>query len=136
QYSNGAFQVEYDGFKNIYQFITRYIDRTNQDVQFVLFTLYSCTNDVIDTEELFHAMKKLEQAIVVSLRRGDVATRYSSSQFVVILMDASKDNGLMVVNRIKDTWTQINDFSGVDMEYDLREITRDKEEYPDKFTKM
>ena len=136
QYSNGAYQVEYDGFKNIYQFITRYTDRTNQNVQFVLFTLFECSNTVIDTEELFHAMKKLEQAIIVSLRRGDVATRYSSSQFVVILMDASEENGFMVVNRIKDTWTQINDFSGIDMEYDIRAIAREKESYPEKFTKM
>jgi len=42
--------------------------------------------------------KALESAIVRSLRRGDVTSRFSSTQQVVVLMDASKEDGVMVAN--------------------------------------
>ena len=96
---SGAYRVEYDGFKRIYHFVARCMERKSQDVQLVLFTIQG---DRIGTEEAGkEAMELLDQAVSGSLRRGDVATRCGNTQYVAILMNASPENGNMVAGRIQ-----------------------------------
>lgn len=96
--ATGAYQVEYNGFKRIYHFVARCMERKAQDVQLVLFTVKA--EPEINWEEDNIYIKALEEAVSKSLRRGDVATKCGVVQYVVILMDASEQNGEMVANRI------------------------------------
>lgn len=93
----GAYKVEYEGFKKIYRFVSRCMDRKNQDVQIVLFSLEGDVPPEPNNEYLI----KLSDSVASSLRRGDVATECGNSQYVVILMDANDDNGRKVADRIK-----------------------------------
>lgn len=128
-YSEGAFQVEYESFKRIYQFVSRYIGRTRQKVQTLLLTLQpQHKEDLPGEEEYKEAMEKLEHAIRLSLRRGDVSNFFSNSQFIVILMDTSKANGKMVANRIKDTYSRMNQKNRLVLEFDIQEIETRKED--------
>ena len=45
-------------------------------------------------------MSVLEDAIVYSLRSVDAGTRYSNSQYIVILMDTDLENGKKVAERV------------------------------------
>lgn len=122
-YKKGAYQVEYDGFKKIYRFIARCIGRTNQDVQTVLFTLNKGEDYIPDIQELVFAMDNLKNAVHESIRRGDVATNYSNSQFVVILMDSTYDDAKMVAGRIHDKYDELLSYSAnVDLSYDIQSI--------------
>lgn len=125
-YFNGAYKVEYEGFKYIYQFISRCVGRTKQCVQLVLFTISGPALMMEDEEVMLPAMKKLEQSIVASLRRGDVATHFSSSQYVIILMDANIENGELVAERVLSTWKNINDIDQIDVHYDIGDVLNKK----------
>ena len=47
-----------------------------------------------------NSLALLEKAIAQSLRRGDVTSRISLTQQIVILMGANKENGMHVVDRM------------------------------------
>lgn len=95
----GAFHVAYDEFKKIYDFVHRCVIRKNQKVQLVLFTLQSEENPQ-SGEGVDAAMAGLKESILTSLRSVDAGTRYSSSQYIVILMDTNIENGKMVAERV------------------------------------
>lgn len=122
-YKKGAYQVEYDGFKKIYRFVARCIGRTGQNVQTVLFTLTNKQGKIHDIQELIFAMDNLKHAVNESIRRGDVATNYSSSQFVVILMDSSMEDGIMVAQRIVNKYNELHQYHpDIEVEYDIQTI--------------
>lgn len=122
-YSKGAYQVEYEGFKKIYRFIARCIGRTKQEVQTVLFTLRTSSGCIPDVQQLLFSMDNLQTAVHESIRRGDVATNYSSSQFVVILMDSSITDAGMVADRIRDKYVQLQSFEpGMELHYDIQSV--------------
>ncbi|MBO5166083.1 MAG: diguanylate cyclase [Lachnospiraceae bacterium] len=97
--SKGAFNVAYDEFKKIYDFVFRCVARKNQKVQIVLFTLRIDGGKVVGNA-FDNAMQMLESSIISSLRAMDAGTRYSSSQYIVILMDTNIENGKMVAERV------------------------------------
>ncbi len=123
---SGAYKVEYSGFKRIYRFVARCVERSKQDVQIVLFSVSSPAdpskaggNEEL-TMKLDHCMQKLEEAVAGSLRRGDVATKFSTSQY--ILMDATLENGEKVVSRIMDKYHKDNSYPDYEISYDIQSI--------------
>ena len=119
-FEEGAFRVEYEGFKHIYQFVSRSVGRTDNNVYILLLTVnhgeyYKVSNDVMD-----NAMKELERAIVVSVRQGDVTTRYSSFQYVVMMMCSDYEAAKSVADRIVGTWTEINEVEALYLDYNLK----------------
>lgn len=119
---DGAYRVEYEGFKHIYHFVSRGLGRTGQTVQMALFTLNYIKSMGITPEILNKAMKELERAIIVSLRQGDVTTQYSSFQYVVLLMSTNEENGEKVAHRIMDTWEQMNEYEGLQLDYAIKQV--------------
>ncbi|MBQ8567858.1 MAG: diguanylate cyclase [Oscillospiraceae bacterium] len=85
----GAYMLDFDNFHYVYNFIHRIVERHDEDVNTILFTL---KNEDADPNEVEMAVELLDRAIFTSLRRVDVSARYSSRQVIVVLFD-SKDNG-------------------------------------------
>lgn len=119
--SDGAYQVEYEGFKRIYRFVSRCMDRKNQDVQIVLFSINGVDLQDLEYDNIF--IEHLGEAVKVSLRRGDVATQCGKGQYVVILMDANEDNGLKVIDRIKANFEKAIDDSNINLTYETESVT-------------
>ena len=109
----GAFQVEYAEFGHIYEFMSRFSERSRQETQILLFTLFSSDGSDIDLERMEVAMQCMEQSICKSLRGVDVGTRYSSSQFLVVLMGTEKENIRVVTDRIIENYFKL--FGGKDI---------------------
>ena len=93
----GAFHVAYDEFKKVYDFIIRYADRKQQEIQIVLFTLNMASECEVPVES---AMQVLENSVITSLRAMDAGTRYSSQQYILLLLDTNLENGKVVVERV------------------------------------
>ena len=119
-YEDGAFRVEYEGFKHIYQFVSRSVGRTGQNVYILLLTINHGEGKKVANDVLQNAMKELERSIVVSLRQGDVTTRYSSFQYVVLLLCNDYASAKTVTDRIINTWTEINEVEGLFIDYALK----------------
>ncbi len=113
----GSYLMDYDSFHHVYNFIRRIVERSNRDVQTLLFTL-DAANEKMDPIELNVAGEMLEQAIYTSLRRVDVSTRYSSKQMIVILLDSNTENGKNVAQRIIECFRKI--YRGeIDISYNI-----------------
>ena len=122
KYRPGAYAVEYDRFSFIYQFIARNVERNGQHVQVVLLSMELPEDKEISLERIEDSLVILESAIVRSLRRGDVTSRFSSTQQVVVLMDASKEDGVMVANRILKKYNTLAKEAAITARFDIVEV--------------
>ena len=118
----GMFNLAYDEFKKIYNFISRNVERKEQKAQMLLFTI-----DVINTSltvEVESIMEQWEKSLATSLRTVDTGTRYSSSQYMMILLDTDLENGKMVANRVIDNFFRENAIlvNDIEIRYDIQTI--------------
>lgn len=118
----GAYSVDYGNFEKIYQLIARSLTRNKKPSQILLFSITENLNGNMEISDLNEAMNILEQCIVGSLRKGDVTTRYSSSQQVVIMLDSDSENGNTIAERIISNYTKMYDNYNVDLIYNIDQI--------------
>lgn len=121
--AKGAFSVDYGNFETIYRLIARGLSRSKKDAQIILFSLTENIRGSMDIGDLNDAMNVLERCIIGSLRKGDVTSRYSSSQQVVIMIDSNQENGHMIAERIIANYTKMYDNYNVDLVYNIDQIT-------------
>lgn len=114
----GSYMLDFDNFHHVYNFIRRIVERSNREVQTLLFTLQPNSNLGEDPNEIEKAIELLECAVFTSLRRVDVSTRYSSRQIIVILFDANEENGNSVAERIMECYKKLYD-GPLCFEYDI-----------------
>lgn len=99
----GAFYCNYPGFRDTYRLMRRTMERNGQSVYLLVCTLIDYkghplgASDKLDTlsDTLFHAIKG-------SLRRTDTFTKYSQTQFLVMLMGTNEENCQIVIKRIRN----------------------------------
>ncbi|MDD6810816.1 MAG: diguanylate cyclase [Lachnospiraceae bacterium] len=118
----GAFQIDYEEFGRVYDFVVHFSQRNNQEVQLILFTLYSADGSDIRLDQMEQAMQCMEQAIIKSLRGVDVGTRYSSSQFLVVLMGTGRDDIRIVTDRIVQNYFKLYGQRDITLSYDIADL--------------
>lgn len=98
----GVFFCGYPIFKEIYHLEVRKSIRSTDQEELVLLTVETIQDDPKEIAEfrIKQAMTALEDVIRESLRVGDVAARYSESQYILLLPTCNKDLALLVSNRI------------------------------------
>lgn len=96
----GAFFCDYEVFRNIYRIQSRSILRTGQSFMLALLTVSDGQDNVPNTQLLTSAMGALRTITVESLRRSDVVSRFSPSQYVLLLGCLTYENGELVLRRI------------------------------------
>lgn len=101
---NGAYMLDFDNFHYVYNFIRRIVERHNEDVNTILFTLQ---NENADPNEIEQAVELLDRAIFTSLRRADVSARYSSRQVIVMLYDSKQNGGQLCAERILSCYRKL-----------------------------
>lgn len=128
QFDNGqgALSVDYSDFQNIYNYVYRYVDRNDNNVQVILFTLRPDNGKNISLSFLEQAMHNLDLAVVESLRRVDVGTRYSSNQYIVILTDTDETNGTKVATRVIDQYYKIAGKGAITLAFDIETLEPNK----------
>lgn len=120
----GAFQIEYGEFGRIYDFVQHFSQRNNQEMQLILFTLFSADGRDIRLDQMELAMQCMEQAIMKSLRGVDVGTRYSSFQFLVVLMGTEKDKIRIVTERIIQNYFKLYGNRDITISYDIANLNQ------------
>ena len=78
-------------------------------------------------EELGHKADKeaeqhLREAIERSLRRGDIYTRYSQSQYMVLLVAVQRENCEVIFERIERRFNELNTNKKCWIEYNVTEV--------------
>lgn len=118
----GAFQIDYEEFGRVYDFVLHFSQRNKQEVQLILFTLFSADGSDIRLDQMEQAMQCMEQAIVKSLRGVDVGTRYSSSQFLVVLLGAEKNDLRIITDRIVQNYFKLYGKRDITLSYDVANL--------------
>ncbi len=116
---SGIFQVDYSEFTHIYDFVTHMSEREKKETQLLLFTLFSSDGSEVKLERMETAMQCMEQAICKSLRGVDVGARYSSSQFLVVLMGTGRENVRVVTDRIVQNYFKLYGEKDITLTYDV-----------------
>jgi len=121
---SGSLQVEYREFAKIYDFISHLTERYEHQMQLIMVTLQPVVAGTLYIDEIEHAMSCMEKTIQASLRTVDVCTRFSSDQFLIILMDAEKDTIEMISNRIFSNFKKIYNGKEMMFSYDIAELVK------------
>ena len=96
----GALSVEYREFAKMFEYVINLHNRYHQEVHLVMITLENQVGDRLYIDELEETMAHLETAIRETIRSIDICTRYSSIQYLVILLEAGDINVKMIIDRI------------------------------------
>lgn len=98
----GAYCQDFETFKGIYRFLARGIIRSGQKACVILITVVNEAGGSPSLQEKDALMEQLGETIGATLRIGDVYARYSSSQYLVLVIDTTESQADRVVERIRE----------------------------------
>lgn len=108
----GAYHTDYTGFEKIYNLLRNLSNRYLDNVQLILFTVeFDSRVENVALREV--AMNILESAIISTLRKTDVTTRYSTTQQLLLLMNINDENMKMITDRIMREFYRMYDKGNV-----------------------
>ena len=120
---NGSLSVEYREFAKIYDYIRHLGERYDYNLQLIMITLDTANGDTLYVEDREHAMTCMEKTIQASLRSVDVSTRFSSEQFVVILLNAQTEYIEVITRRIKENFHKVYNKVRMNVHFDVADLT-------------
>lgn len=120
----GSLSVEYREFAKIYDFVRCISDRFQHNMELIMITLQPAVAGSLYIDEKEQAMTCMEKTIQASLRAVDVCTRFSSEQFLVILMDAGKEDIDLITLRIFENFNKVYTGKPLVLDYDVAELPR------------
>ena len=123
--SGGVYFCDYQIFRQIYRIELRRMERLGIAEHMLLLTLRK-NPFTQNTETADHIMKEamdlLERFIRTDLRTGDMASRYSYSQFIVLLPMCNYDDGIKVAERLRKNFREIYRSSDLELTYELAAV--------------
>jgi diguanylate cyclase (GGDEF)-like protein len=105
---NGAMGVEYREFTKLYELVANMEKRFDCPFKLIVVTLETVSGDAPDINELEKAMFYMEQSIHQTIRGVDILTRYSSQQFLILLLGADDAGVKLAVDRIFRGYYKMN----------------------------
>ena len=96
---SGALFCDYDFFRVIYHAEARAVARSGDAVHIGLITVSGAEGE-LSRRSLDICMDNLQELLCSSLRKGDITSRCSLTQFIVLLPQANYENSCMVMERI------------------------------------
>ena len=113
---SGAFVCDYSFFREAYCLELRRAERSKQSIYIALITVTANKKvaSTVDSDRLALVMKRLLVVLKENLRRGDVISQYSASQYVLLLPtsayenSSAYENGILVLNRILSIYYKRN----------------------------
>lgn len=116
-----AFLCDFVVFQNIYQMKARSIQRSRQPVYICLFTIEYLGD--VQSEARNTTVARLGEAIGSSLRIGDIYSRYSVNQWILMLTNINHENSVKVCKRILKNLQKIRPFyRTLPITFDIRQV--------------
>lgn len=100
KYIDGAYYCPLPSFLDIYRILSRNMARSGQSVYLLLCTLIDGKKKALKEKPGKQAADRLAETIREALRRGDVYTRYSKSQFLLLLTGIRQEELLIIMERL------------------------------------
>jgi DNA-binding SARP family transcriptional activator len=130
---DGAYFTNYQNFADSYRFLVRGLERSGLSAYLMLCSMVTRQGKLLDEEaQLAPASDALKAASKASLRRGDLYTRYSPSQYLYLLIGINQENCSIVFDRIEKHFRKENRGNQVSLKYkvisaaDIKKLFNDK----------
>lgn len=120
--AGGAFYCEYPVFHDLFQLERRSIDRTGDSIYLCLLTVTDLEQAVPKLTILTKAMEHLNAAIRSSLRCSDAYTRYSVSQYLILLPTVTSEQSEKVMNRILTSFRKLYNRKDLTVSYSVQPV--------------
>jgi len=120
--ARGALYCEYDFFRMLYQLQARAIGRTGEITHIALFSIRGQGGRELSRRSLNTAMNNFQEVLIRNLRRGDVVTRCSVSQLLIMLPQANYENSCMVCHRLLEAFARKYPHSPVSIPYSVQPL--------------
>ena len=121
----GVFFCDYQIFRQIYRVEARRLKRMCVSEYILLFTVRRKKRRDISERDtgMAKGMEVLEELLRSSLRVGDVVSRYSLSQYIVLLPMCTYEAGSMVAERFRSVFDRGIGKLQLELQYELEEIS-------------
>ena len=118
----GAFVCEYGFFKEAYRLEVRRAMRSGTCVHLCLITVSLPDGGMPPLKVLSTTMDQLLEVLVGNLRRGDVVSKFSGAQYVIMLPAANYEDSNMVMDRVVRAFYQQHRRSFLKLTVRVREL--------------
>lgn len=118
----GAYMCDYSVFCQFYQIESRRISRLGI-AEYVLLLTVIKQSDKSSEKEIEYGMQVLHNILGERLRAGDVASRYSFCQYIVLLPACDYESGKKVAGRLRQQFLKEIGQYKLELQCDLKEIT-------------
>ena len=99
----GGYFCSYPVFQGIYRMIERMLERSGQSVYLMLCTVVDGKGNPMQSSPMLEELsKRMGDAIKRTIRRGDALTQYGKGQYLVLLVNTTRENCVVIQKRIND----------------------------------
>lgn len=110
----GGYECSYPVFRGIYQAVNRMMERGGQSVYLMLCTLVDGKGNPMKEGKWQEELSlRLKDAIRKSVRHGDIINQYGKGQFVVLLINTTRENCGIIERRINQRFIVEGQRTGV-----------------------
>lgn len=118
----GPYYCYYPSFLDSCQILARIAERSGISIYLLLCTLTEKSGkEFTDGEKLDAQMEKLKAVISKTFRKGDLFSRYSKSQYLIILNGTEMENSIHAFDRLLSRWKAEDGAQGM-IQYSLESL--------------
>ena len=112
----GAYYCSLPSFRDSYRLVTRMLERSGQSAYLMLCSLTDGKGHPLEKPEKLELLsEELQNTIQHCLRKGDSFTKYSPSQYLVLLIGTNKENCGLIFDRIRKYFLPESTEAGTNM---------------------
>lgn len=104
----GAYYCQYEIFKSMYQMMARTSERPGHSINIMMITLMNDKGEIPPKAKVVDEMTKLKSLLKDLLRKGDIYSRYSRNQYIIMLPVKCSENCSMIMERIRNGYQNAN----------------------------
>lgn len=119
----GAMQCDYDYFKVLCHAESRDAERSGNATHIALLSATGLTGEPLPKRSLERIMTQLGQQIRINLRRGDVISRCSTTQYILMLPKANYEDSCMVCRRVINVYHKAYPHTAIRIKFMVQPLT-------------
>ena len=117
----GAYLCPFTSFIDVYHVLRRNLERRGSSIFMMLCTLVDYEGKPIHNQDKLNARAEiLEQSLSEGLRKGDVYTKYSPSQYLILLIGTKREDCAIIYQRIS---RRVKELAGSRAEFRYRIVS-------------
>lgn len=120
--ARGAMLCQYDFFRMLYQLQARSIVRSGDAIHIALFSVHGQNHKALPRRSLDRVMDNLQELLMNNLRQGDVISRCSVSQLIIMLPQANYEDSCAVCKRLLKAFRKQYPHSPADISFSVQPL--------------